>query len=247
MADVYIGSSTFIGCAGLHTVHLPSRLKQIEAEAFSGCVRLAAIELPPSVEVIGTSAFAGCGLREISIPTSVRLIHEGAFRGCGALVDVIPTPGTPGDVKYKYFHPHFVCGGGSSRLAICANAFRDCSMLEKVQHLVDCAEVVGPSAFQGTAVKAVVVPSGVRTIGTNAFSETPLAAVTFVPSVVEETLDLSPVYPVVSTVMAYLHPTTTIEGGAFPTVDAVSVPHGVLVKAGGVGNSRIHRETHGKK
>jgi hypothetical protein len=30
-------------------------------------------------------------------------------------------------------------------------------------------------------------------------------------------------------------------------VNAVSVPHGVLVKAGGVGNSRIHRETHGKQ
>lgn len=107
-----IGASAFKGC-NVVTVHFPSTVKEIGAEAFLECSCLKEIYIPCSVQKIGDSAFAYCnslsgadgkiviekGVEKIGawafagdhrdirieIPDSVKEIGEDAFKGIHAI------------------------------------------------------------------------------------------------------------------------------------------------------------------
>ncbi len=84
-----IKSYTFIRCASLKSVILPSSVAKIGDSAFEECISLTSITIPDGVTSIGYSCFRGCAsLTNITIPRSVINIYSGAFEGCPILIDV---------------------------------------------------------------------------------------------------------------------------------------------------------------
>ena len=70
--------------AAVGTLMLPSKMKNIGAEAFKGNVSVVNVTIPDGTESIGEEAFAGCtALQRVTIPDSVVSIGENAFDGCG--------------------------------------------------------------------------------------------------------------------------------------------------------------------
>lgn len=63
------------------TLHLPTNLKAIEANAFNNAKSLDVVDLPWGTETIGSKAFAHSSLSKIYIPSTVRQIAPDAFEG----------------------------------------------------------------------------------------------------------------------------------------------------------------------
>ena len=207
-----IGANAFNGWPLLKAVELPSTLKRIEEYAFQNCSLLSAVELPSNLESIGNTAFSGCSsLSAVSIPSSVKSIGREAFAYCFALSSVtgaecVETIGQDAFVQCGHLksYPWSNC-----LKSIGDTAFNQCDLSSAV--LPDTVETIGESAFYQNAnltsvklpenknftaipknlffscemLKAVVVPSSVTSIGTNAFYGCEAATITLPDGITE--------------------------------------------------------------
>lgn len=82
-----IPDRTFLECASLTTLKLPSKLERIGYGAFmtSG---LREIEFPGSVKEIGSGAFCSTALKKVILPKNLTEISTDVFNGCGNLTSV---------------------------------------------------------------------------------------------------------------------------------------------------------------
>jgi hypothetical protein len=81
-----ISNYAFESCKRLERITLHDSVTSIGKYAFKSCERLISIIIPRAVTSIGEYAFRGCsGLTNITIPDSVTSIGEQAFAGCTAL------------------------------------------------------------------------------------------------------------------------------------------------------------------
>ncbi len=75
-----IGKDAFWNCYNLNNVMLPDNLVSIGDGAFGNCVKLESIEIPIYVESIGKEAFWNCeSITKVTIPRIVSTINEKAF------------------------------------------------------------------------------------------------------------------------------------------------------------------------
>ena len=141
-----IGANAFQGCTALVDVTMSTSVTSIGASAFSGCTNLLPIILPNTLATIGASAFANCSkFSTVTIPTSMTTIGASAFSGCTGLTTVtIPNTVT----------------------SIGASAFSGCIRLTTLT--IPNVTYIGVSAFEGSALKSVNLPS-VITIAEKAF------------------------------------------------------------------------------
>jgi hypothetical protein len=169
-----IGSYAFYGCTTLTGVSTPSSITSIGNYAFYGCTALTSVSISSSVTTIGSYAFYGCaGLTGVSIPSGVLTLGDNAFYDCTGLTSIsIP----------------------SSVTTIGSNAFYGCTAL--VSFTVDAANPNYSSSsgvlfnklqtllIQYPSVKTGVytIPSGVTTIGSNAFSRSTGLTAVAIPS-----------------------------------------------------------------
>ncbi|WP_293965843.1 leucine-rich repeat domain-containing protein, partial [uncultured Porphyromonas sp.] len=117
--------------------------------AFYDCTALTSVEIPEGVTQIGESAFSCCqSLESVTIPGSVTEIGEGAFESCDSMLVLELTSGLK---------------------RVGAFAFSECFSLRALD-LPDTVERIDRSAFTGTALQELVVPSNVQEIGDNAFN-----------------------------------------------------------------------------
>ena len=173
-----IGSDAFDGCSGLNAVYIdnlyawvqiqfgntlanplgyahhlyinseeitnliiPSGVTSIGNWAFNACSGLTSVTIPSSVTSIGNWAFNACsGLTSVTIPSSVTSIGSAAFDGCSGLNAVYI------DNLYAWMQIQF---GNSS-----ANP------LELAHHLY----------LNGEEIKNLIIPSGVTSVGNDAFN-----------------------------------------------------------------------------
>ena len=159
-----ISSFVFYGCLSLASVTIPESVTIVERDAFSYCCTLTSVTLPENVTSIGNYAFYNCtNLAAVNIPEKVTFIGENAFYGCSALTSVtIP----------------------SALTEIGASAFLGCSALKAV-NISDlaawCAIAFESSSsnplsyahkfyLNGAEVKNLVIPEGVTSIESFAFS-----------------------------------------------------------------------------
>lgn len=167
-----IGMMAFNMCMNLSTITLPNNITTIESATFQDCSSLASIAIPSNVTTIDQSAFSHCSsLSSVTIPNSVTSIGQSAFASCTGLTSV--------------YIPQSVTSIGE-------DAFYECSGLTSVQiqNLAAWCRIdfsnssANPLTYahhlylNGEEVKDLVIPDGVKDIGSCAFYCCNLTSVT---------------------------------------------------------------------
>lgn len=133
----------------IKSIVLEEGVTRIGDYAFYDCTALTSVEIPEGVTQIGESAFSCCqSLESVTIPGSVTEIGEGAFESCDSMMALELTSGLK---------------------RVGAFAFSECFSLRALD-LPDTVERIERSAFTGTALQKLVIPSNVQEIGDNAFN-----------------------------------------------------------------------------
>ena len=135
-----------------------SSVRTIGAEAFKG-VRIDGISIHAGIDSIGDRAFSGSLVKSLKIE-GAPAFGSAVFMSCTALKTA--------DIQFV--------------TAVPESMFSGCSSLSDVQFLRSLTSI-GTEAFRGTAMKEIVFPGSLRTVGNNAFSDCPaLEHVAFIGS-----------------------------------------------------------------
>ena len=136
-----IGEDAFENNQSLRTIKIPNGVVKIGNGAFVGCEKLEEIQMPAQIKKIGR--LEGCKkIKSICFPDTVNYLEEGILWGCEALTNVK----LPCDLKE--IKPH---------------DFSDCRRLKRII-LPKRVKSVSMSAFAGTGLKKISLPSKVHTI-----------------------------------------------------------------------------------
>ena len=173
-----VDNYTFDGCTALTSITIPSKVTSIGSYAFRGCTNLASVTVPNSVTSIGTYAFQNCSkLANITIPQGVTTISNYAFDGCATLKAItIPSSVTSiGNYAFRNCSTMVRVNFPSALTSIGTSAFENTPKLKSIP-LASATSLtsIGASAFalssaDATAAGLLVIPSGVTSIGGNAF------------------------------------------------------------------------------
>lgn len=97
-----LGAGAFYHCDALETVNLNDNITEIPDRTFLECASLTTLKLPSKLERIGNSAFATSGLREIDFPDSVKEIGNGAF--CSTALKKVILPKNLTEISIDVFN-----------------------------------------------------------------------------------------------------------------------------------------------
>ena len=150
-ADVtQIGNYAFYECTSLEGFDMPSTVTSIGNYAFCGCTSLVEFNIPYAVTSIGNQAFRDCvGITALDFPAAITAIPDEVCRGCASLTTVN--------------FPETVIKIGTS-------SFEGCVSLSEVK-LPASLQTINTHAFYNTALREMVLPSAVTSIGTAAFGD----------------------------------------------------------------------------
>lgn len=121
-----------------------SKLKFIPREGFNNCIKLVNVRMNEGIERIHEQAFSNTKIKYIKIPQTCGTAAREAFYYCQSLSHV-----------------------DHNLLSIQGKAFNYCSNLAEFDFTG--VQQIGSNAFEGTALKEVVIPGQVNTIGQQAF------------------------------------------------------------------------------
>jgi len=186
-----IGNMAFASCPMLKSINLPKTLKVIDTLAFSDCSSLPEIVLPEGLTKLGQKVvlersrgvFNNCtSLKSIIIPNSVVYVEEEAFKGCSILKSAILSK----NARYNLIEKNlFLDCTGLEAIVIPKNVIRigdsafSSSGLKKLTIEPNGCKYIDERAFQSTLLTEVVIPVGVKEIGSYSFSSIkPLKTVT---------------------------------------------------------------------
>ncbi len=177
-----IGDSAFYGASGLTAVTLPNGLTSIGRQSFasSGITNLVT---PSSVTSIGDWAFAFCSsLTNAPIGNGVQSIGSRAFYFCENIREaVIPSSvNSIGDAAFAWSSKltNIAVDTANAIFASKDGVLFNKTFVNILQHpagktgfyvIPDGVITIGPSAFEGSALLAVSIPTSVTTIGSGAF------------------------------------------------------------------------------
>lgn len=151
-----IDGYAFYECNNLKKVEIQTGVKSIGSYAFASCYYLQDVKLAEGIESIGAYAFNGChSIHHVKLPEGLKTIEQGAFLDCQAL-EAVELPSTLEQIGYS---------GGYGRYGV----FQNCNKLSSIQ-LPGRLRIIGSSAFSGTALKEIHIPSSVTSIGDYAFN-----------------------------------------------------------------------------
>lgn len=149
-----IGEYAFYGDAALALLALPAGLEEIGAHAFENCTALAGeLAFPEGLKKIGTIAFKNTALEAVDVPASLETLCADILSGCTGLKKVVwrPVSVTIHGINNQTGAPF---GGSGVTEFIFAN---DVEVIPTAL----CANL--------TALAAVTIPEGVKSIGFHAF------------------------------------------------------------------------------
>ena len=193
-----IGDSAFESCDCLTSITIPEGVTYIGDSAFEDCTEITTLRLPSGLKTIGDSAFASMeSLISINIPKTVTSFGDGVFTGCDSLEldNVEIEEGNPviaiedgvmysADKKNLLYYP---ANRTSSAYVMPATLetipdglFRNNEYLTSVT-LSESLTKIPNSAFYGTKIKTITIPSSVVTIESEAFRRSALTEVVFAP------------------------------------------------------------------
>lgn len=179
----YIGNKLFENCRKLKTISIPASVKGINPGAFNNCISLRAINV--AADNRNYSSQAGVlynkgktkliqyPLHKASasfvIPGSVRQIRSNAFAGNKFLRSVVITARRIGSNAFANMSKLASVTVQSGTVKIANTAFYGNESLKKLV-LPDSVVKIGSMAFANTSVKHVHIPSGLKELGTDAFT-----------------------------------------------------------------------------
>ena len=137
----------FSKCESLESIKFPSTLVELEYGVFANCTKLSDISLNEGIKIIGPQAFENTAISSINIPSSVETLDAGVFKDCKNLKNITP-----------------------KLTQIPRLLFEGCVRLESVE-IDDSVQMIGEEAFKGTSLRLVVLPSELKEIEADAFSE----------------------------------------------------------------------------
>ena len=156
-----IGKGAFRWCETLISVVIPEGVTEIREDTFSGCKNLSSVEIPDSVKKIDEGAFEWCeALTSIVIPESVTEIDSFAFLGCDNLIITVKA----GSYAEEY------CKENGLKYIIEIPKKEEASTKDDTDNRIEFVDEEGTLFGRNSDVTHVVIPDGVRHIGTGAFS-----------------------------------------------------------------------------
>ena len=196
-----IGEEAFQDYTSLASVTIPNSVISIGEKAFSHCTSLASVTIPNGVQTIRNSTFVGCtSLASVTIPNSVTSIEKWAFNGCTSLTSVtipsgVQTIGNDAFVNCTSLKRIEVNESNnnysSSDDGVLFNKEKTalitypCGKTDTSYTIPSGVTSIGENAFNHcTSLESVTIESGVQTIGFRAFEGcTGLKSVTIPDSV----------------------------------------------------------------
>lgn len=159
----------FAYMTGLKSVKMPASVTTIGARAFLGCNSLYDVALSENLTTIGTGAFYQTNLQSIVFPESLKTIDNGAFSETPlVLVEIPDGVENMGKMAFKDCKELKTVVIGNGLRTILERAFDHCSVLRSVT-FGNSVEKIMECAFQCTALREVMIPNSVTTIGDGAF------------------------------------------------------------------------------
>ncbi len=156
-----IGANAFLRCQSLAGVNLRSGIREIGAGAFSYCTTLRSLTIPGSVSRVGASAFSECrALETLVLEQGVTELGGQAFGRCTSLTSV----SLPNSLRSTYAF------SGGSAFAYC-DGLQTAGPASGVYNVrLGWKDAIPEKALYGMHdLRTLVIPSGVRTIGAEAF------------------------------------------------------------------------------
>lgn len=178
-----VGNGAFEDCEKLKSADLGSVVKSLSETAFYNCPSLESVKISPSLERIGPAAFGACPkLKNIDFSgNSFFVLEDGIIYNAGKTkiiqalsctdLSSVNIPDSVTEFEDYAFSNHtelksFKVPVNVTRIS--SGAFAACSSLtELVLH--DGVSSIGAAALSGTALKSLVIPSGVSIIDKSAF------------------------------------------------------------------------------
>lgn len=159
----------FFGCEKLQTVNGAENLIEVGKQAFALCKSLTNINLENAVK-IHDGAFQNSGLATI-VATKAEIIGAHAFEG--SAIQNIELPVSK-ELGYRAFAsiPTLISAQLGAITEMASNVFADSANIQRVE-FGEGTTIIGDFAFyaeNGTALKTVILPNSVETIGRYAFS-----------------------------------------------------------------------------
>lgn len=168
------GNEAFRGCYALREVAFPDGTTAIPTSMFYECLSLLYVYLPDTIISIGNTAFQNCYcLTEISEIVNVKSIGSSAFSNCNVLRDVVTSDNltTIGSSAFSGCRNFKKAKIPAGLVVINNSVYSGCNSIQEVEFPVDCAlNIIYDNAFSGCyALKNIVLPEGVTSIGTYSF------------------------------------------------------------------------------
>ena len=177
-----IGRYAFDSCSDITSVVIPSGVTYIDYGAFDICSSLTEITIPDSVTYIGGYTFGWCeSLTSVTIPERVKTIGGGAFLGCESLKSIY----IPSEVTDIGEYPFGSCPKLEEITVDKDNTVyhskNNCLINTETKQLIagcknsviptdGSVEVIAESAFEGSPITTITIPTTVKYIDTYAFA-----------------------------------------------------------------------------
>ncbi len=161
---LFVAPETFYECRYIETVILPSSLASIGDSAFWHMPSLEKIDLPDGLTSIDARAFGNCvNLKELTVPDSVETMGREMLFGCFALEELtVPFIGQSRTSASGYTNWFFNDYG--------SGAYGAPASLKKIS-VTDSEIILGNAFSDARYVEEITLASGVRSIGSYAFSD----------------------------------------------------------------------------
>ncbi|MDR1115845.1 MAG: leucine-rich repeat protein [Tannerella sp.] len=187
---VNVGDGAFQDCRGLTSVTISEGLTGIGDYAFSGCGSMTFVTIPNGIASIGDRAFQNCiSLTSFTIPNSVTSIGGGAFAGCTGLRTVEAKMVRPPSISPNTFDRvdlskvKLIIPGGTAS-AYQSAGWTGFGTVETDTDTPDHFVIDGNGVLiQYTGPGGdVVIPNGVKSIGSYAFQNNATITSIFIPN-----------------------------------------------------------------